>query len=182
MSSRVTFAFDAGGRPGPLGTDLFTPRFCHSDDLRFRSCGAAELRTQIGIVLKDTVLLRGTVRENIAFGRPDATEEEIIEAAKMANAHGFVSSMPDGYDSQIGDRGMPLSGGQRQRIGIARVLICNIPILNLDEPTAALNAEPELSVTDPLRRVMKGGNAITIPHRPSTLRDADRIVVATVAR
>ena len=101
------------------------------------------LRSQIGFVLQDTVLLRGTVRDNIAFGRPDATEDEIVEAAKLANAHEFIIRMPEGYDSVVGDRGMTLSGGQRQRIGIARALIRDNPILILDEPTAALDAESE---------------------------------------
>jgi subfamily B ATP-binding cassette protein MsbA len=128
-------------------------------------------------VLQDTVLLRGTVRDNISFGRPNATDDEIVEAAKVANAHTFITRMPDGYDSQIGDRGMTLSGGQRQRIGIARALIRDNPILILDEPTAALDAESEQLVTEALERLMKGRTVITIAHRLTTLRNADKIIV-----
>jgi ABC-type multidrug transport system fused ATPase/permease subunit len=128
-------------------------------------------------VLQDTVLLRGTVRDNIAFGRPDATDDEIVEAAKLANAHEFISRMPMGYDSPVGDRGTTLSGGQRQRIGIARALIRDNPILILDEPTAALDAESEALVVEAMERLMRGRTVITIAHRLSTLRNADRIIV-----
>jgi subfamily B ATP-binding cassette protein MsbA len=135
------------------------------------------LRCQIGFVLQETVLLRGTVRDNIAFGRPDATEEQIMLAAKMANAHEFIAKMPDGYDSLVGDRGSTLSGGQRQRIGIARAMIRDNPILILDEPTAALDAQSEELVIEALDRLTEGRTVITIAHRLSTLRDADKIVV-----
>jgi subfamily B ATP-binding cassette protein MsbA len=135
------------------------------------------LRTQIGFVLQSTVLMRGTVRDNIAFGRPDATEDEIIEAARLANADEFISRMPDGYCSLIGDRGTTLSGGQRQRIGIARALIRDNPILILDEPTAALDAESEHLVIEALDRLMAGRTVITIAHRLSTLRNAHKIIV-----
>jgi subfamily B ATP-binding cassette protein MsbA len=135
------------------------------------------LRTQIGFVLQSTVLLRGTIRDNIAFGRPDATDEDIIAAAKLANADEFIDRMPDGYDSLVGDRGTTLSGGQRQRIGIARAVIRDNPILILDEPTAALDAESEHLVIEALERLMEGRTVITIAHRLSTLRDADKIVV-----
>jgi ABC-type multidrug transport system fused ATPase/permease subunit len=128
-------------------------------------------------VLQSTVLLRGTVRDNIAFGRPDATEDEIIEAARLANADEFISRMPDGYDSLIGDGGTTLSGGQRQRIGIARALIRDNPILILDEPTAALDAESEHLVIEALDRLMAGRTVITIAHRLSTLRNAHKIIV-----
>ena len=135
------------------------------------------LRCQIGFVLQETVLLRGTVRDNIAFGRPDATEEEIVAAAKLANADEFIARMPDGYDSLIGDRGGTLSGGQRQRIGIARALIRNSPILILDEPTAALDAESEELVIQAMERLMEGRTVITIAHRLSTLRNAEKLIV-----
>ncbi len=135
------------------------------------------LRCQIGFVLQETVLLRGTVRENIAFGRPDATGDEIIAAAKLANADEFITRMPDGYDSLVGERGGTLSGGQRQRIGIARALIRDSPILILDEPTAALDAESEESVIEALERLMEGRTVITIAHRLSTLRNADKLIV-----
>jgi len=135
------------------------------------------LRKQIGFVLQDTVLFAGTVRENIAYGRPDATLEEIIEAAKMANADEFISRMPHGYDSMVGERGLTLSGGQRQRIGIARAVVRNSPILILDEPTAALDTESEKLVMEALERLMEGRTVITIAHRLSTIRDAHKIVV-----
>ena len=135
------------------------------------------LRDQIGYVLQDTVLFRGTIRENIAFGRPNATKEEIVEAARLANADEFIARMPQGYDTMVGDRGLTLSGGQRQRIGIARVMVRNSPILLLDEPTAALDSESERSVIEALERLMKGRTVVTIAHRLSTIRDADLIIV-----
>ncbi len=135
------------------------------------------LRHQIGYVLQETVLFRGTILDNIAFGRPAATKEEIVQAAKLANADEFISRMPNGYDTMVGERGSTLSGGQRQRIGIARVMVRNSPILILDEPTAALDSESEKLVIDALERLMKGRTVITIAHRLSTIRDADQIVV-----
>ncbi len=135
------------------------------------------LRGQVGFVLQDTVLFVGTVRENIAYGRADATDEEIVDAAKVANAHEFISQMPNGYDSMVGERGLTLSGGQRQRIGIARAVLRDSPILILDEPTAALDTESEMLVMEALERLMKGRTVITIAHRLSTIRDADKIVV-----
>jgi subfamily B ATP-binding cassette protein MsbA len=135
------------------------------------------IRNHIGFVLQDTVLFSGTIRDNILFGRPDATEEEVVEAAKLANAHEFIVAMPHGYDSPVGERGMTLSGGQRQRIGIARAIIRDNPILLLDEPTAALDAESELAVMDALKRLMANRTVITIAHRLSTIREADKIIV-----
>ena len=135
------------------------------------------LRAQIGFVLQETVLFAGTIAENIAYGRPGATPAEIIEAAKMANAHEFILQMPHGYDSLVGERGLTLSGGQRQRIGIARAIVRNAPILILDEPTAALDTESEKLVMEALESLMKGRTVITIAHRLSTIRDADKIVV-----
>lgn len=135
------------------------------------------LREQIGFVLQETVLFVGSIRDNIAYGRPDATPEEIIEAARLANAHEFISLMPHGYDTQVGERGLTLSGGQRQRIGIARAIVRNAPILILDEPTAALDTESEKLVMEALERLMQGRTVITIAHRLSTIRDADKIVV-----
>jgi ABC-type multidrug transport system fused ATPase/permease subunit len=135
------------------------------------------LRNQIGFVLQDTVLFRGTVRDNIAYGRPGASEEDIVVAAKLANAHEFIVRMPKGYDSLVGERGLTLSGGQRQRIGIARAIIRDAPILILDEPTAALDTESEKLVIDALEQLMKGRTVITIAHRLSTIRDAHKILV-----
>jgi subfamily B ATP-binding cassette protein MsbA len=135
------------------------------------------IRRQIGFVLQDTVLFPGTVRENIAYGRPDATEAQIIAGSKLANADEFIVRMPYGYDTPVGERGLTLSGGQRQRIGIARALIRNAPILILDEPTAALDTESEKMVMEGLDRLMKGRTVVTITHRLNTIRDADKIIV-----
>jgi ABC-type multidrug transport system fused ATPase/permease subunit len=135
------------------------------------------LRSQIGFVLQDTALFYGSVRENIAYGRPDATDEEIVEAAKMANAHEFISRMPHGYDTLVGEQGHTLSGGQRQRIGIARAVVRNSPILVLDEPTASLDAESEKVVMAALEQLMEGRTVITIAHRLSTICDCDNIFV-----
>lgn len=147
------------------------------DGVDIRDYKLHEQRRQIAYVLQDTVLFRGTVRDNIAFGRPDASHDEIVEAAKLANAHEFVSDMPKGYDSAVGERGMTLSGGQRQRIGIARAILRDSPILILDEPTAALDAESEHLVMSAMRRLMKGRTVITIAHRLSTIRDSHKIIV-----
>jgi ABC-type multidrug transport system fused ATPase/permease subunit len=135
------------------------------------------LRRQIGFVLQDTILFRGTVGENIAYGRPDATQEEIEQAAKLANAYEFIAKMPHGFETMVGERGSTLSGGQRQRIGIARAVVRNSPILILDEPTAALDTESEKVVMEALERLMQGRTVITIAHRLSTIRDAHQIIV-----
>jgi ABC-type multidrug transport system fused ATPase/permease subunit len=135
------------------------------------------LRSQIGFVLQDTVLFYGSVKENIAYGRPEASYAEIIAAAKLANADDFIVKMPHGYDTLVGERGMTLSGGQRQRIGIARAIVRNSPILILDEPTAALDASSEKIVMDALEKLMKGRTVIIIAHRLSTIRNADKIIV-----
>ena len=135
------------------------------------------LRDKIGFVLQETVLFVGSIRDNIAYGRPEATHDEIEQAARMANAHDFILKLPKGYDTVVGERGATLSGGQRQRIGIARAIVRNAPILILDEPTAALDTESEQSVMEALERLMQGRTVITIAHRLSTIRDADKIVV-----
>jgi subfamily B ATP-binding cassette protein MsbA len=188
----ITFTIRPGqmvGIVGPTGSGKSTvvsliPRFRDLDRGRItidgvdiRDYGLRALRSQIGFVLQDTVLLRGTVRDNIAFGRPEATDEQIVEAAELANAHEFILRMPQGYDSPVGERGSTLSGGQRQRIGIARALIRDNPILILDEPTAALDAESEELVVEALERLMAGRTVIAVAHRLSTLRNANKIVV-----
>jgi len=147
------------------------------DGVDVREFKLEELRNQIGFVLQDTVLFRGTVRENIAYGRPNASEDDIIVAAKLANAHEFIIRMSKHYDSLVGERGLTLSGGQRQRIGIARAIIRDAPILILDEPTAALDVESEKLVIDGLQQLTKGRTVITIAHRLSTLRGVDKIIV-----
>ncbi len=144
-------------------------------DVRDFQLGA--LRSQIGFVLQETVLFRGTVRENIAYGKAGATDEEIIEAARLANADEFIGRMPHGYDTMVGERGSTLSGGQRQRIGIARAIVRNSPILMLDEPTAALDTESEKLVMEALERLMKGRTVVTMAQRLSTIRDSDKILV-----
>ena len=136
-----------------------------------------DLRAQIGFVLQDTVLFYGNIRDNIAYGKPEATEKEIKEAARLAYADEFINKMPKGFETMIGEKGLTLSGGQRQRIGIARALIRNSPILILDEPTAALDTESEEFVMKALEALMRGRTVITIAHRLSTIRDADNIIV-----
>jgi ABC-type multidrug transport system fused ATPase/permease subunit len=188
----VSFTIKPGqmvGVVGPTGSGKSTvvsliPRFYDPisgivkiDGRDVRDYKIQMMRDQIGYVLQDTVLFRGTIRDNIAFGSPRATKEEIVAAAKLANADEFIARMPQGYDTMVGDRGLTLSGGQRQRIGIARVMVRNSPILLLDEPTAALDSESERSVIEALERLMKGRTVITIAHRLSTIRDADQIIV-----
>jgi subfamily B ATP-binding cassette protein MsbA len=128
-------------------------------------------------VFQDTVLFRATIRENIAYGRPSATADEIVAAATIADAHEFITMMPKGYDTLVGDRGLTLSGGQRQRIGIARAVIRNSPVLILDEPTASLDAETESSVIEALERAMQGRTVIMVTHRLSILQGACCIIV-----
>jgi subfamily B ATP-binding cassette protein MsbA len=147
------------------------------DGVDIREYSVAALRRQIAFVLQDTVLFYGSVRDNIKYGRGDATDDEIIEAAKVANAHDFIMAMPHGYDTPVGERGSTLSGGQRQRIGIARAIVRDSPILLLDEPTAALDTESERLVIEATQKLMAGRTVITIAHRLSTIRDADFIIV-----
>jgi subfamily B ATP-binding cassette protein MsbA len=188
----VSFTIKPGqlvGIVGPTGSGKSTvvsllPRFydpvkgtVRIDGHDVRDLKLKSLREQIGYVLQDTALFRGTIAENIAFGRPTASRDEIIAAAELANAHEFISKMAKGYDTMVGERGSTLSGGQRQRIGIARVMVRNNPILLLDEPTAALDSESEKLVIEALERLMKGRTVITIAHRLTTIRDADQIIV-----
>jgi ABC-type multidrug transport system fused ATPase/permease subunit len=188
----VNFAIEAGKKLGVVGTTGggkstvvgLIPRFYDADKGRVLIDGVdvlqytkESLRKQIGFVLQDTVLFHGTIKSNIAYGRTGATDAEIFEAAKLANAHDFISAMPHGYDTLVGERGLTVSGGQRQRIGIARAIIRDSPILILDEPTAALDTESERLVMEGLSKLMKGRTVITIAHRLSTIRDADKIIV-----
>ena len=135
------------------------------------------LREQISIVRQEVFLFHGTARENVLFGRPGATEEQMIAAAKIANAHEFISELPDGYDTLIGERGVKLSGGQRQRIAIARAILKDAPILILDEATSSVDAETEALIQQALERLMVGRTTIVIAHRLSTIRSADMICV-----
>ena len=136
-----------------------------------------DLRGLIGNVNQDPILFNDTIFNNIAFGTPDATEEEVIAAAKIANAHDFIMEKEEGYRTNIGDRGSKLSGGQRQRISIARAILKNPPILILDEATASLDTESERAVQDALDRLMTTRTTIAIAHRLSTIRHADEILV-----
>jgi ATP-binding cassette, subfamily B, bacterial len=136
-----------------------------------------DLRGRIGLVSQDTYLFNTSIRENLRLGRPDASDAEIEEAARQANAHEFIAAMPDGYDTMVGERGMQLSGGQRQRVAIARALLKNAPCLILDEATSHLDAVNEQQVRQALARLMQGRTTLVIAHRLSTIRDADQIVV-----
>ena len=135
------------------------------------------LRQAIGVVQQDVYLFSGTVAENIAYGKPNATKEEIVNAAKLAGADGFINELKDGYDTYVGERGVKLSGGQKQRISIARVFLKNPPILLLDEATSALDNESEILVGQSLDALAKGRTTLTIAHRLTTIKNADRILV-----
>lgn len=174
---------------GPTGVGKTTlaslvPRFydvtsgaIYLDGNRLADIPLDSLRRQISMVLQDVFLFHGTVRTNILFGREDATEDEVIAAAKAANAHEFIMELPEGYDTLIGERGVKLSGGQKQRLSIARALLKDAPILILDEATSAVDAETETLIQQALERLMVGRTTIIIAHRLSTIRNADQIVV-----
>ena len=149
------------------------------DGKDIRDIKIKSLRDHIGIVQQDVYLFAGTVIENISYGRPGATREEIIEAAKLANAHDFIMELPNGYDTDIGQRGIKLSGGQKQRLSIARVFLKNPPILIFDEATSALDNESENIVKESLEKLAKNRTTIVIAHRLSTVRNAERILVLT---
>jgi len=146
-------------------------------DLTLRS-----LRENIALLLQETLVFDGTVRENIAYGRPDATDEQIAAAAVAADAHGFILDLPDGYDTVVGQKGRLLSGGQRQRLAIARAMIRDAPVLILDEPTAGIDSEAAQRIVAPLRRLMGGRATIVVSHNLLTVRDADSIAVLDAGR
>ena len=192
--SHVSFEIPAGksiALVGPSGSGKTTicsllPRFYDVtggritiDGKDVRTLGLKSLRSQIGMVQQDVYLFSGTIRENIAYGKPGASMEEIIEAAKRANIHDFIEELPDGYDTFVGERGARLSGGQKQRISIARVFLKNPPILVLDEATSALDNESERWIQQSLEELSEGRTTITIAHRLSTIRNADEIIVIT---
>mgnify|MGYP005779833073 FL=1 len=192
--SHVSFEIPAGksiALVGPSGSGKTTicsllPRFYDVTDGRItidgkdvRTLTLKSLRSQIGMVQQDVYLFSGTIRENIAYGKPGASMEEIIEAAKRANIHDFIEELPDGYDTFVGERGARLSGGQKQRISIARVFLKNPPILVLDEATSALDNESERWIQQSLEELSEGRTTITIAHRLSTIRNADEIIVIT---
>jgi subfamily B ATP-binding cassette protein MsbA len=147
------------------------------DNTDIREMKLDYLRSKIGIVNQESILFNGTVAENISFGKPNATREEIIEAAKIANAHKFIEELENGYDTQIGERGNKLSGGQKQRVSIARAILKNPDILILDEATSALDTESEKLVQEALNKLMAERTSLVIAHRLSTIRNADEIIV-----
>jgi ATP-binding cassette, subfamily B, bacterial len=149
------------------------------DGIDVREMTKHSLRSQIGIVQQDVFLFTGTLKENIAYGMLGATDEQIIEAAKKAHLESFIASLPDGYETQIGERGLKLSGGQKQRIAIARMFLKNPPILILDEATSALDTETEMIIQQALTDLSKDRTTLVIAHRLATIRNADRIVVVT---
>ena len=149
------------------------------DGVDVREIKLSNLRSNIGVVSQDVYLFAGTVGENIRYGKPDATDEEVIQAAKNANAHDFIMRLPDGYDTNIGQRGVKLSGGQKQRLSIARVFLKNPAILIFDEATSALDNESERIVQESLEKLAKNRTTFVIAHRLSTIRNARRILVLT---
>ena len=192
--SHVSFEIPAGksiALVGPSGSGKTTvcsllPRFYDVtggrvtiDGKDVRTLDLKSLRSQIGMVQQDVYLFSGTIRENIAYGKPGASMDEIIEAARRANIHDFIEELPDGYDTFVGERGARLSGGQKQRISIARVFLKNPPILVLDEATSALDNESERWIQQSLEELSEGRTTITIAHRLSTIRNADEIIVIT---
>ncbi len=152
------------------------------DGIDLRDVDPHDLRKHMSIVPQETMLFGGTIRDNIAHGRPDASDEEIVEAAQAANAHEFIMAFPDGYDTEVGERGVQLSGGQRQRVAIARAVLRDPRVMILDEATSSLDSESETAIHRALQRILKGRTSIIIAHRLSTIRDADRIIVLDEGR
>lgn len=184
ISPGETVALVGGTGAGKSTLLSLVPRFYDPTEGRveldgrdLRSITKKSLRAQIAIVLQDTLLFSTTVRENISYGRPGAKLEEIIEAAKLAQAHDFIMSLPGGYDAQVGERGSRLSVGQRQRIGIARAFLKNAPILLLDEPTSALDPATEAAIMETLSRLMAGRTTLIVTHRLATVHHLGRVVV-----
>ena len=149
------------------------------DGKNIKSYTLKSLRQNIGVVQQDVYLFSGTVYDNIAYGKPGASYEEVMEAAKRAGADEFIRNLRDGYDTYVGERGVKLSGGQKQRISIARVFLKNPPIIILDEATSALDNESEYAVAKSLNELAKGRTTLTIAHRLSSIRNSDRILVLT---
>ncbi|HPP66477.1 MAG TPA: ABC transporter ATP-binding protein [bacterium] len=147
------------------------------DDVDIRTISSYDLRKQVGLVLQQPFLFRGSIAENISYGRPDADFKEILNAAKAANAHEFIMKLSNGYDTQLKEHGAGISGGEQQRIGIARALLCNSPILILDEATSSVDTESEKKIQDALSILCKNRTTIAIAHRLSTLIGADHIFV-----
>lgn len=176
---------------GPSGAGKSTlchliPRFYEIDDGRImidgtdiRDIRLKSLRANIGLVQQDVFLFTGTIKDNILYGKPSASEEEVTEAAKKARIHDFIMTLPNGYDTYIGEKGVMLSGGQKQRISIARIFLKNPAILILDEATSALDNETEALVQESLNDLSRGRTSLIIAHRLSTVKNADEILVLT---
>ena len=147
------------------------------DGYNLRNIKLTSLRRQVAVVLQDSFLFNNTVSENLHYGKPDATKHELIAAARAANAHDFIMQLPDGYDTEVGERGVKLSGGQKQRLALARAILADPRILILDEATSSVDAEAEYLIQQALERVLKGRTALVIAHRLSTIRNADKIIV-----
>jgi ATP-binding cassette, subfamily B, bacterial len=188
----VSFELPSGGRLGVVGPTgsgkttlsslilrLFDPTegVITLDDVDLKDYKVADLRNQFAVVHQETVLFSTTVAENIRFARPDATMNEVVSAARSANAHDFITGLPDGYNTLVGERGMKLSGGERQRISLARAFLKNAPILILDEPTSSLDVHTESAILETIQELMKGKTVLMIAHRPSTLRNCSMILV-----
>ncbi len=188
----VSFELHAGDRLGVVGPTgsgkttlstlllrLFDPTkgVITLDEIDLRDYKLADLRNQYAVVHQETVLFSTTVAENISFARPNATMDEVIAAATAAKAHEFITNLPNGYDTLVGERGMKLSGGERQRISLARAFLKDAPILILDEPTSSLDVHTEAAILDTIQELMKGRTTLMIAHRPSTLRDCNMILV-----
>ncbi|MED1065988.1 ABC transporter ATP-binding protein [Bacillus paralicheniformis] len=186
ITAGETVAFVGPSGAGKTTISSLIPRFYDIDGgsitidgIDIRDMTKSSLRSQIGIVQQDVFLFTGTLRENIAYGKLDATDEEIQRAAKMAHLEQLIESLPDGYETQVGERGLKLSGGQKQRIAIARMFLKNPPILILDEATSALDTETEQVIQNALTELAKDRTTLVIAHRLATIRNADRIVVVT---
>jgi ABC-type multidrug transport system fused ATPase/permease subunit len=152
------------------------------DGKDIRNFELSSLRHHIGIVSQDTYIFNNSIRDNIAYGLKDVSDEQVMEAARLANAHEFISALPNGYNTKVGDRGVQLSGGQRQRVSIARAILRDPEILILDEATSALDSQSEYLVQDAIERLRQNRTVIVIAHRLSTIRNADRIVVLDKGR
>ena len=147
------------------------------DGHNLRDIKLASLRHQVAVVLQDSFLFNNTVTQNLLYGKPDATTDELIAAARTANAYDFITKLPEGFDTELGERGVKLSGGQKQRLALARAILADPRILILDEATSSVDAEAEFLIQQALERVLKGRTSLVIAHRLSTIRNADKILV-----
>jgi ATP-binding cassette subfamily B protein len=152
------------------------------DGVDLRRIKIEDFRRQVGVVLQESYLFPGSIRDNIAYGVPGASMQDVLEAAKAANAHDFICKFPDGYDTYVGERGQRLSGGERQRISIARAILHNPKVLILDEATASVDTETERMIQEAIENLVDGRTVFAIAHRLSTLRNADRLVVMDEGR